>query len=149
MRAVVQRVSEGRVTVEGALTGEIGPGLVILLGVGATDTAAEVELLARKVAELRIFSDAAGRFNHSALDIGAELLVVSQFTLFADCRRGRRPSFSSAARPEVAVSLYESFVTALRGMGLRVATGQFQAMMVVDIRNDGPVTIWLDTDQLR
>ena len=149
MRAVVQRVSEGRVTVDGVLTGEIGPGLVVLLGVGATDTTAEVDLLARKIAELRIFSDAAGRFNHSALDIGAELLVVSQFTLFADCRRGRRPSFSSAARPEVAVSLYESFVTALRGMGLRVATGQFQAMMVVDIRNDGPVTIWLDTDQLR
>jgi len=149
MRAVVQRVSEGRVTVEGVLTGEIGPGLVILLGVGATDTAAEVELLARKVAELRIFSDAAGRFNHSALDTGAELLVVSQFTLFADCRRGRRPSFSDAARPEVAVSLYDAFVETLRGMGLRVATGQFQAMMMVDIRNDGPVTIWLDTDQLR
>lgn len=149
MRAVVQRVSEGRVTVEGVLTGEIGPGLVILLGVGATDTAAEVELLARKIAELRIFSDAAGRFNHSALDTGAELLVVSQFTLFADCRRGRRPSFSDAARPEVAVSLYDAFVETLRGMGLRVATGQFQAMMMVDIRNDGPVTIWLDTDQLR
>ena len=149
MRALIQRVSEGRVTVDGRLTGEIGQGLVILLGIGASDTPAEVDLLARKIAGLRIFSDAEGRFNHSALEVGAELLVVSQFTLFADCRRGRRPSFSEAARPEAAIPLYEAFVEALRGLGLRVETGQFQAMMLVDIRNDGPVTIWLDTDQLR
>jgi len=149
MRAVIQRVSEGRVTVDGRVTGEIGPGLVILLGVGAGDTMAEVDLLAQKIAQLRIFSDAAGRFNLSALDVGAGMLVVSQFTLYADCRRGRRPSFSDAARPEVAVPLYESFVSALRQLGLQVETGQFQAMMMVDIRNDGPVTIWLDTDQLR
>lgn len=149
MRAVIQRVSEGRVTVDERVTGEIGPGLVILLGVGAGDTLAEVELLANKIAQLRIFSDAEGRFNLSAIDVGAGMLVVSQFTLYADCRRGRRPSFSDAARPEVAVPLYESFVSALREMGLQVETGQFQAMMMVDIRNDGPVTIWLDTDQLR
>ena len=149
MRAVIQRVSEGRVTVDERVTGEIGPGLVILLGVGAGDTMAEVELLANKIAQLRIFSDAEGRFNLSAIDVGAGMLVVSQFTLYADCRRGRRPSFSDAARPEVAVPLYESFVSALREMGLQVETGQFQAMMMVDIRNDGPVTIWLDTDQLR
>lgn len=149
MRAVIQRVSEGRVTVEGRTTGEIGPGLVILLGIGANDTMAEVELLARKVTQLRIFSDADGKFNLAALDVQAGLLVVSQFTLYADCRRGRRPSFSDAARPEVAVPLYEAFVATLRNLGLRVETGQFQAMMLVDIRNDGPVTIWLDTDQLR
>ncbi len=149
MRAVIQRVSEGRVTVEGRTTGEIGPGLVILLGVGANDTLAEVELLARKVTQLRIFSDEDGKFNLSALDVQAGLLVVSQFTLYADCRRGRRPSFSDAARPEVAVPLYEAFVANLRELGFRVETGQFQAMMRVEIHNDGPVTIWLDTDQFR
>ena len=149
MRAVLQCVTEGRVTVESRLTGEIGPGLVILLGVGANDTVAEVELLVRKISQLRIFTDAEGKFNLSALDVGAEMLVVSQFTLFADCRRGRRPSFSDAARPEVAVPLYEAFVEHLRNLGFRVETGQFQAMMMVEIHNNGPVTIWLDTDQLR
>lgn len=148
MRAVVQRVSKGRVTVEGRVTGEIGNGLVILLGVGAGDTLAEVDLLAEKIARLRIFSDEAGKFNLSAIDVGAGMLVVSQFTLYADCRRGRRPGFTDAARPEVAIPLYEAFVAALRKMELRVETGQFQAMMMVDISNDGPVTIWLDTDQL-
>lgn len=149
MRALLQRVTAGRVTVEGQLTGEIGPGLVILLGVGANDTLAEVELLARKISQLRIFTDAEGKFNLGALEVGAEILVVSQFTLFADCRRGRRPSFSEAARPELAIPLYEAFVSSLREHGFRVATGQFQAMMMVEIHNDGPVTIWLDTDQLR
>ncbi|NBO64626.1 MAG: D-tyrosyl-tRNA(Tyr) deacylase [Acidobacteria bacterium] len=149
MRAVVQRVSAGKVTVDGKVIGEIGAGLVILLGVSATDSVGAADLLARKIAGLRIFSDDEGRFNHSALDVRAELLVVSQFTLYADCRRGRRPSFSEAARPELAVPLYEAFICALREMGLRVATGQFQAMMAVDIHNDGPVTICLDTDQLR
>ena len=148
MRAVVQRVSKGRVTVEGRVTGEIGNGLVILLGVGAGDTLAEVDLLAEKIARLRIFSDEDGKFNLSAIDVGAGMLVVSQFTLYADCRRGRRPGFTDAARPEVAIPLYEAFVAALRKMELRVETGQFQAMMMVDISNDGPVTIWLDTDQL-
>ena len=149
MRALLQRVTAGRVTVEGQLTGEIGPGLVILLGVGANDTLAEVELLARKISQLRIFTDAEGKFNLGALEVGAEILVVSQFTLFADCRRGRRPSFSEAARPEVAIPLYEAFVARLRELGFRVETGQFQAMMMVEIHNNGPVTIWLDTDQLR
>ena len=149
MRAVVQRVSAGKVTVDGKVIGEIGAGLVILLGVSATDSVGAADLLARKIAGLRIFSDDEGRFNHSALDVRAELLVVSQFTLYADCRRGRRPSFSEAARPELAVPLYEAFICALREMGLRVATGQFQAMMAVDIHNDGPFTICLDTDQLR
>ena len=148
MRAVVQRVSKGRVTVEGRVTGEIGNGLVILLGVGTGDTLAEVDLLAEKIARLRIFSDEDGKFNLSAIDVGAEMLVVSQFTLYADCRRGRRPGFTDAARPEVAIPLYEAFVEALRKMELKVETGQFQAMMMVDISNDGPVTIWLDTDQL-
>ena len=145
MRAVVQRVTAGRVTVESRLTGEIGPGLVILLGVGGNDTMAEVELLVRKVSQLRIFTDAEGKFNLSALDVGAEMLVVSQFTLFADCRRGRRPSFSDAARPEMAVTLYEAFVQSLRELGFRVETGQFQAMMLVEIHNDGPVTIPIDS----
>jgi D-aminoacyl-tRNA deacylase len=148
MRAVVQRVSKGRVTVEGRVTGEIGNGLVILLGVGTGDTPAEVDLLAEKIARLRIFSDEDGKFNLSAIDVGAGMLVVSQFTLYADCRRGRRPGFTDAARPEVAIPLYEAFVEALRRMELKVETGQFQAMMMVDISNDGPVTIWLDTDQL-
>ena len=148
MRAVIQRVIEGRVTVEGRVTGAIEGGLVILLGVGAGDTAAEAELLANKIANLRIFGDAEGKFNLSALDVGAEMLVVSQFTLFADCRRGRRPSFSDAARPETAIPLYEAFVERLRGMGFRVETGEFQAMMLVEIKNDGPVTIWLDTEEL-
>ncbi|MFZ4793524.1 MAG: D-aminoacyl-tRNA deacylase [Blastocatellia bacterium] len=148
MRAVVQRVSKGRVTVEGRVTGEIGNGLVILLGVGTGDTLAEVDLLAEKIARLRIFSDEDGKFNLSAIDVGAGMLVVSQFTLYADCRRGRRPGFTDAARPEVAIPLYEAFVEALRKMELKVETGQFQAMMMVDISNDGPVTIWLDTDRL-
>lgn len=148
MRAVIQRVSKGSVTVDGRLTGEIGQGLVILLGVGAGDTLSEVDLLARKIAQLRIFSDEEGKFNLSALDVRAGMLVVSQFTLFADCRRGRRPGFTDAARPEVASPLYEAFVVTLRKMGLQVETGQFQAMMMVEIHNDGPVTIWLDTDQL-
>lgn len=130
------------------MTGAIEGGLVILLGVGAGDTAAEAELLANKIANLRIFGDAEGKFNLSALDVGAEMLVVSQFTLFADCRRGRRPSFSDAARPETAIPLYEAFVERLRGMGFRVETGEFQAMMLVEIKNDGPVTIWLDTEEL-
>jgi D-tyrosyl-tRNA(Tyr) deacylase len=145
MRAVLQRVREARVTVEGQETGAIGRGLVILLGIGEKDTPAEATRLAQKIARLRVFSDAEGRFQHSALEVGAELLVVSQFTLYADCRRGRRPSFSTAARPEAALPLYETFLAELRSLDFRVATGQFQAMMVVELQNDGPVTIWLDT----
>jgi D-tyrosyl-tRNA(Tyr) deacylase len=148
MRAVLQRVTRGRVSVEGRVTGEIKAGLVILLGVGADDTEAEVELLAQKVANLRIFADGAGKFNLSALEVQAELLVVSQFTLYADCRKGRRPSFTDAARPELAAPLCEKFIERLRGLGFTVATGEFQADMLVEIDNSGPVTIWLDTADL-
>lgn len=149
MRAVLQRVTSGKVTVEHEITGQIGAGFVVLLGVGANDTEAEVELLANKIANLRVFADAEGKFNLSALDVKAEMLVVSQFTLFADCRKGRRPSFTDAARPELAVPLYEKFVERLRAMGFKVETGVFQADMLVEINNSGPVTIWLDTDELK
>lgn len=149
MRAVLQRVTQGKVTVENRLVGEIGRGYVILLGVGASDTLAEVELLANKIANLRVFSDAEGKFNLSALDVKAEMLVVSQFTLYADCRKGRRPSFIEAARPEIAAPLCDQFVDKLRTMGFKVSTGEFQADMLVEIHNSGPVTIWLDTDELK
>jgi D-tyrosyl-tRNA(Tyr) deacylase len=148
MRAILQRVTKGKVTVEDRVTGEIGRGLVILLGVGAHDTEAEIEILANKVANLRIFADGEGKFNLSALEAQAEMLVVSQFTLYADCRKGRRPSFTDAARPEVASPLCDKFVEKLREMGFKVATGEFQADMLVEIHNAGPVTIWLDTADL-
>jgi D-aminoacyl-tRNA deacylase len=148
MRAVLQRVTNGRVTIEGRVKGEIGNGLVILLGVGAGDTEAEIEPLANKIANLRIFSDSEGKFNLSAMDVKAEMLVVSQFTLYADCRKGRRPSFTDAARPEIASPLCDSFVEKLRALGFKVETGEFQADMLVEIHNAGPVTIWLDTDDL-
>jgi len=144
MRAVVQRVKEASVSVEGEVVGEIGPGLVVLLGVREGDTEAEAAYLAQKIANLRIFPDQAGKFNLSALDVGGKILVVSQFTLYADTRKGRRPSFVDAAPPEVAEPLVESFVELLRQTGLRVETGQFQAMMLVKIFNDGPVTIILE-----
>jgi D-aminoacyl-tRNA deacylase len=148
MRAALQRVTKGRVTIEGRVTGEIGNGLVILLGVGAGDTEAEADLMANKVANLRIFADGDGKFNLSAADVRAEMLVVSQFTLYADCRKGRRPSFTDAARPEIASPLCDSFVEKLRAMGFKVETGEFQAEMLVEIHNAGPVTIWLDTADL-
>jgi D-tyrosyl-tRNA(Tyr) deacylase len=121
---------------------------VILLGVGAGDTEAEIELLANKIANLRIFTDGEGKFNLSATDVKAEMLLVSQFTLYADCRKGRRPSFIDAARPEIASPLYNSFAEKLRALGFKVETGEFQADMLVEIHNAGPVTIWLDTDDL-
>lgn len=148
MRAILQRVTKGKVTVDARITGEIGAGLVILLGVGANDTETEVEVLTSKIANLRIFTDEEGKFNLSALDVKAEMLVISQFTLFADCRKGRRPSFTEAARPELAIPLYEKFVERLGVMGFKVETGVFQADMLVEIHNAGPVTIWLDTDEL-
>lgn len=148
MRAILQRVTKGKVTVDARITGEIGAGLVILLGVGANDTETEVEVLTNKIANLRIFTDEEGKFNLSALDVKAEMLVISQFTLFADCRKGRRPSFTEAARPELAIPLYEKFVERLGVMGFKVETGVFQADMLVEIHNAGPVTIWLDTDEL-
>jgi len=148
MRAVLQRVTRGKVSVENRMTGEIGSGLVILLGVGADDTETEVELMANKAANLRIFADGEGKFNLSALDAKAEMLVVSQFTLYADCSKGRRPSFTGAARPEMASPLCDKFVDKLRAMGFKVETGEFQADMLVEIHNSGPVTIWLDTADL-
>ena len=149
MRAVIQRVREGRVLVEGETIGEIGQGLVILLGSGHGDTQAKAERLANKIATLRIFSDAQGKTNLSVLDVGGEALVISQFTLYADCRKGRRPSFVHAAHPDLAAPLVDSFAERLRQAGIcRVETGEFGAMMMVEIHNDGPFTIILDTDQL-
>ncbi|TMK61576.1 MAG: D-tyrosyl-tRNA(Tyr) deacylase [Actinobacteria bacterium] len=144
MRAVCQRVSEARVRVDGAATGEIGPGLVILLGVARIDGTVEAERLAGKVARLRIFGDERGKFDRSLLDVGGSALVVSQFTLIADTRKGNRPSFVDAAPPEQAEGLYERFCAALGAAGIRVETGVFGARMAVELVNDGPVTIVLD-----
>ncbi|MBM4465088.1 MAG: D-tyrosyl-tRNA(Tyr) deacylase [Chloroflexi bacterium] len=149
MRAIVQRVKRGAVSVDGETTGTIDTGLVVLIGATHRDTQAEAQKLAQKIANLRIFEDDAGKMNLSALDVGADILVVSQFTLYADCRRGRRPSFTEAAPPEVAEPLVEHFVDQLREVGVaRVETGVFRAYMLVEIHNDGPVTIILDTDEL-
>ena len=145
MRALLQRVSEASVEIDGAEAGRIGPGLVVLLGVSAEDEEADAEYLASKTVNLRIFADEANRFNLSALDAGAELLVVSQFTLYADTRRGRRPDFMRAAPPDLAERLYEHAVSLFRQTGLRVATGRFQEYMQVRLQNDGPVTIMLDS----
>lgn len=147
MRAVVQRVSRARVTVEGRRTGEIGNGLVILLGVGREDTSATASSMAEKVANLRIFEDQQGKMNRSLLDVKGSALVVSQFTLYGDARGQRRPSFISAAPPEKAKALYEEFTQAIERLGLTVATGIFQAMMSVELVNEGPVTILLDSDK--
>jgi D-tyrosyl-tRNA(Tyr) deacylase len=141
MRAVLQRVTMARVEVDGAVVGEIGAGLLILLGVTKTDTAPQAELLADKILNLRIFSDDAGKMNRSLLDTGGAVLVVSQFTLYGDCRKGRRPSFDQAAPAEQAKTLYEQFVAAARRSGVRVETGVFQAHMAVSLLNDGPVTL--------
>jgi D-tyrosyl-tRNA(Tyr) deacylase len=149
MRAVVQRVRRGAVSVNGETTGSVDTGLVVLIGATHQDTEAEAQKLAQKIAHLRIFEDDAGKMNLSALDVGAGVLVVSQFTLYADCRKGRRPSFTNAAPPEVAEPLIEHFVDQLREAGLdRVETGVFRASMLVEIHNDGPVTVILDTDEL-
>lgn len=147
MRAVIQRVSRAQVTSEGELLGKIGRGLLVLLGVTHEDTTAEAARLAGKVSRLRIFPDEAGKMNLAASTVQAELLVVSQFTLYADTRSGNRPGYSAAARPETAIPLYESFVSSLRSLGHEVATGEFGADMQVELVNDGPVTIILDTDE--
>ena len=147
MRAVVQRVSRARVSVEGRVTGEIGAGLMVLLGVGREDSASVAASLAEKVANLRIFEDEQGKMNRSLLDVKGEALVVSQFTLYGDARGQRRPSFISAAPPDKASALYEEFNSALRGLGVTVATGIFQAMMSVELVNEGPVTILLDSEK--
>ena len=148
MRAVVQRVSSARVTVDGRVSGETQAGLVVLLGVGRLDNAESASYLAEKIANLRIFADAAGKMNLSLLDAGGSALVVSQFTLYGDTRGGRRPSYIQAAPPEDANRLYEEFVRALRACGVRVETGVFQAHMQVELVNDGPVTILLDSEKL-
>jgi D-tyrosyl-tRNA(Tyr) deacylase len=147
MRAVVQRVSRANVSVEGKATGEIGPGLMILLGVGKQDTSPVAATMAEKVANLRIFEDEQGKMNRSLLDVKGSALVVSQFTLYGDARGQRRPSFISAAPPELAKKLYEEFCEALREIGVLVGTGIFQAMMSVELVNEGPVTILIDSDK--
>lgn len=145
MRAVIQRVSKASVAVEGKTVGAIGGGLLVLLGVGKEDMDPDADYLVEKVAGLRIFPDDEGKMNRSVCDTGGEVMVVSQFTLFGDVRRGKRPSFVEAARPEKALPLCEYLVTRLREKGLRVATGEFQAMMDVSLVNSGPVTILLDS----
>ena len=146
MRALIQRVTQASVTVDGEVLGQIGPGLVVFLGVAETDSQDEIDYIVSKVVNLRIFSDNGGRFNLSALDTDAQLLAVSQFTLYGDTRRGRRPSFSRAAAPEEAAGLFADTLDAFRGTGLTVETGRFQAYMNVSLHNDGPVTIMLDSD---
>ncbi len=145
MRAVVQRVKSARVCVDGRVSGKIGKGLLVLLGVGKGDGENDVSFLASKIPELRIFEDDSGKFNLSLKEISGEILVVSQFTLFGDCRKGRRPSFTEAEEPTVANSLYEFFILKLREQGIPVQTGEFQAKMEVHLINDGPVTLLLDS----
>lgn len=148
MRALIQRVTQAAVYVEGQTISAIGQGLVILLGISVSDTAATAEGLAHKIVQLRIFGDSEGRFNLCATEMGAAALVISQFTLYADTRKGRRPSLTQAAKPEVAAPLVERFAQALDAHGVPVKRGVFGAHMLVEIHNDGPVTIWLDTDDL-
>lgn len=147
MRAVIQRVTRARVTVDSRITGEIGAGLLILLGIARTDNPESASYLAEKIANLRIFSDAAGKMNLSLLDVKGSALVVSQFTLYGDTRGGRRPSYVQAAPPEQANPLYEEFVRSVRARGVAVETGVFQAHMEVELVNDGPVTILLDSEK--
>ncbi len=145
MRAVVQRVSKSRVLVDGEVTGAIGRGLLVLLGVEQDDTEDDARMLADRLVALRIFDDVEGKMNLALADVQGEMLVVSQFTLLGDCRKGRRPSFVQAAPPATAERLYESFVAAVGVQGIRVATGKFRAMMEVELTNDGPVTLLLDS----
>ncbi len=144
MRALIQRVLSGKVSVEGKPIAKIGHGLVIMLGIGQGDTEEKARFLAEKTATLRVFTDFEGKFNQSLLDVNGEALVISQFTLYSDTRKGRRPSFSEAARPEVAAPLVEKFAGFLSAMGLPVQTGSFGAHMLVEIENDGPVTMMLE-----
>ncbi len=145
MRSVVQRVTRASVTVDGAIVGQIGPGLLVLLGVAPDDAEADAEYLAEKIVGLRVFEDADGKMNASLVDTGGAMLVVSQFTLYGDCRKGRRPSFTDAAPPELAERLYEYFVQQVRAQGIPVEIGRFRAMMQVELVNDGPVTLLLES----
>ena len=149
MKALLQRVTSASVTIDGEVVGSIGRGLVVFVGVAEGDSPEDADFLVQKLVNLRIFADEAERFNLSALDIKAELLLVSQFTLLADTRKGRRPSFSEAAPPQQAEELFEHFVSGAKGSGLKVATGRFQQYMQVEIHNDGPVTIMLDSRERR
>ncbi len=148
MRAVLQRVTAGKVTIGGRVRGEIGRGFVVLLGIHGDDTEAIGDFFAEKIVNLRVFEDEAGKMNRSLLDTGGSILLVSQFTLYADCSHGRRPSFIEAARPETAIPLYERMIEKLRAFGIRVETGEFGADMQVEIANDGPVTILLDSNEI-
>jgi len=148
VRALIQRVSEARVRVNGVVVGEVGTGLLILLGVGREDEEADVDALAPKVAHLRIFPDEDGKMNRSLVEAGGHALVVSQFTLYGDCRKGRRPSFVDAADPDKAEKLYECFIRRMEREGVPVDVGKFQAMMEVELINQGPVTLMLDSKQL-
>lgn len=147
MRACVQRVSEASVTVDGKVTGQIGRGLLVLLGVARDDSEGDARAMADKIVGLRIFEDEQGKMNCSLTEVGGALLVVSQFTLLGDCRKGRRPSFITAAEPEKAKALYEDFVAAAKALGIEVATGVFRAQMDVSLINDGPVTLLLDSER--
>jgi D-tyrosyl-tRNA(Tyr) deacylase len=145
MRAVIQRVQQCHVKVEKQTVGEISAGLLVLLGVGTKDQSSDADYLADKIVHLRIFEDAAGKMNRSLLDISGQMLVVSQFTLLGDCRKGRRPSFMHAAPPDIAEPLYNHFISQVREKGVSVATGQFGALMAVSLVNDGPVTLVMDS----
>jgi len=147
MRAVVQRVKRAEVRVGDDVAGSIGPGLLVLVGIGKTDSDTDLQNLAEKIVNLRVFEDEHGKMNRSLLERGGQVLCVSQFTLYGDCRKGRRPSYDQAAGPDTAQRLYDDFVKALRSFGIVVATGQFQAMMEVELVNDGPVTLLLDSEK--
>jgi len=145
MRAVLQRVSQACVIIDGETAGQIDRGLLVLLGVTATDTPDDARWLAEKLVGLRVFNDADGKMNLSLPDVGGSMLIVSQFTLYGDCRKGRRPSFIDAAPPEIAIPLYEAFINSVKAQGIPVATGRFGAMMQVELTNDGPVTLIVDS----
>lgn len=147
MRAVVQRVKKASVKVDSVIKGKIGAGLLVFLGVGSTDTEVDAQYLVEKIVNLRIFEDDNGKLNLSALETGKEILIVSQFTLFGDCRKGRRPNFTAAAAPDKAEKLYQYFLSTAERTGLKVESGQFQAMMDVELVNDGPVTLLLDSNK--
>lgn len=149
MRALIQRVARASVTIDGAVHGSIGQGFLVLLGITDGDTADDAVYLADKVVRLRVFTDEDDKMNRSLADVGGGILIVSQFTLYGDCKKGNRPSFTAAARPETAIPLYEAFIARCRESGLPVETGEFGADMKVDLLNDGPVTLWMDTAQMR